>query len=123
MFIVGPTVFIMETTITSFGNMLRDFFHMATWMEPFGGIKGRKETNFPQDWTIFYWSWWLVYAPFIGLFIARISKGRRLKEVILGTIIYGTLGCLLFLVYLVTMLCIYKLLVNLMLLTFKFTRY
>ena len=95
-FIVGPTVFIMETTITSFGNMLRDFFHMATWMEPFGGIKGRKETNFPQDWTIFYWSWWLVYAPFIGLFIARISKGRRLKEVILGTIIYGTLGCLLF---------------------------
>lgn len=95
-FIVGPTVFIMETTITSFGNMLRDFFHMATWMEPFGGIKGRKETNFTQDWTIFYWSWWLVYAPFIGLFIARISKGRRLKEVILGTIIYGTLGCLLF---------------------------
>ncbi|PTF04927.1 choline transporter [Staphylococcus devriesei] len=95
-FIVGPTVFIMETTITGFGNMLRDFFHMATWVEPFGGIKGRKETNFSQDWTIFYWSWWLVYAPFIGLFIARISKGRRLKEVILGTIIYGTLGCLLF---------------------------
>ena len=96
---------------------------MATWMEPFGGIKGRKETNFPQDWTIFYWSWWLVYAPFIGLFIARISKGRRLKEVILGTIIYGTLGVYCSLVYLVTMLCIYKLLVNLMLLTFKFTRY
>lgn len=95
-FIVGPTIFIMETTITGFGNMLRDFFHMATWMEPFGGIKGRKETNFPQDWTIFYWSWWLVYAPFIGLFIARISKGRRLKEVILGTIVYGTLGCVLF---------------------------
>ena len=45
--------------------------------------KGRKETNFPQDWTIFYWSWWLVYAPFIGLFIARISKGRTLKEVVL----------------------------------------
>ena len=44
----------------------------------------------------FYWSWWLVYAPFIGLFIARISKGRRLKEVILGTIVYGTLGCVLF---------------------------
>ena len=69
---------------------------MATWMEPFGGIKGRKETNFPQDWTIFYWSWWLVYAPFIGLFIARISKGRTLKEVVLGTICYGTLGCVLF---------------------------
>ena len=95
-FIVGPTVFIMETTVTGFGNMLRDFFHMATWMEPFGGIHGRKETHFPQDWTIFYWSWWLVYAPFIGLFIARISKGRTLKEVVLGTICYGTLGCVLF---------------------------
>ena len=95
-FIVGPTIFIMETTLTGFGNMMRDFFHMATWMEPYGGIRNRKETNFPQDWTIFYWSWWLVYAPFIGLFIARISKGRRLKEVILGTIAYGTLGCVLF---------------------------
>ena len=62
---------------------------MATWIEPFGGIGGRKETNFPQQWTIFYWSWWIVYAPFIGLFIARISKGRTLKEIVLGTIVYG----------------------------------
>ncbi|RIN34576.1 BCCT family transporter [Staphylococcus succinus] len=95
-FIVGPTVFIMETTVTAFGDMLKNFFQMATWLEPFGGIGGRKDTNFPQQWTIFYWSWWIVYAPFIGLFIARISKGRTLKEVILGTIGYGTLGCLMF---------------------------
>ena len=95
-FIVGPTVFIMETTVTGLGGMLKNFFQMATWLEPFGGIKGREETNFPQTWTIFYWSWWIVYAPFIGLFIARISKGRTLKEVILGTMIYGTLGCVLF---------------------------
>jgi len=94
--IVGPTVFIMETTITGMGNMVKNFFQMATWIEPFGGIGGRKETNFPQDWTIFYWSWWIVYAPFIGLFIARISKGRTMKEIVLGTIIYGTLGCMLF---------------------------
>ena len=94
--IVGPTVFIMETTITSMGNMIKNFFEMATWLEPFGGIGGRKETNFPQQWTISYWSWWIVYAQMIGLFIARISKGRTLKEVVLGTIIYGTLGCMLF---------------------------
>jgi len=94
--IVGPTIFIMETTVSGLGNMLKNFFRMATWLEPFGGVGDRKETNFPQDWTIFYWSWWLVYAPFIGLFIARISKGRTLKEVVLGTIIYGTLGCVLF---------------------------
>ncbi|RIP37079.1 BCCT family transporter [Staphylococcus gallinarum] len=95
-FIVGPTVFIMEATVTGFGDMLKNFFQMATWLEPFGGIGGRKDTNFPQQWTIFYWSWWLVYAPFIGLFIARISKGRTLKEIILGTIGYGTLGCIMF---------------------------
>ena len=95
-FIVGPTVFIMETSITGMGNMIKNFFQMATWIEPFGGIGGRKETNFPQQWTIFYWSWWIVYAPFIGLFIARISKGRTLKEIVLGTIIYRTLGCALF---------------------------
>ncbi|MCO0861067.1 BCCT family transporter [Staphylococcus pasteuri] len=95
-FIVGPTIFIMETTVTGLGNMINDFFHMATWVEPFGGIGHRKESHFPQDWTIFYWSWWLVYAPFIGLFIARISKGRTLKEVVLGTMLYGTLGCVLF---------------------------
>jgi len=86
----------METTVSGLGNMLKNFFRMATWLEPFGGVGDRNETNFPQDWTIFYWSWWLVYAPFIGLFIARISKGRTLKEVVLGTIIYGTLGCVLF---------------------------
>lgn len=95
-FIIGPTVFMMETTVTSVGDLLKNFFHMATWLEPFGGIGGRKETNFPQQWTIFYWSWWIVYAPFIGLFIARISKGRTLKEVVIGTMVYGTLGCILF---------------------------
>lgn len=95
-FIVGPTVFIMETTVSSVGLMFKDFFRMATWLEPFGGLSDIPETSFPQDWTVFYWAWWLVYAPFVGLFIARISKGRRLKEVVLGTLIYGTLGCVLF---------------------------
>lgn len=95
-FIVGPTVFIMETTVSSVGLMLKDFFRMATWLEPFGGYRDVPETAFPQDWTVFYWAWWLVYAPFVGLFIARISKGRRLKEVVLGTLLYGTLGCVLF---------------------------
>lgn len=95
-FIVGPTVFIMETTVSSVGLMIKDFFRMATWLEPFGGYNNVPETSFPQSWTVFYWAWWLVYAPFVGLFIARISKGRRLKEVVLGTLLYGTLGCALF---------------------------
>ncbi|WP_017549388.1 BCCT family transporter [Salinicoccus carnicancri] len=95
-FLVGPTIFIMETTVSSIGLMFRDFFRMATWLEPFGGQGSIPETSFPQDWTVFYWAWWLVYAPFVGLFIARISKGRRLKEIVLGTLVYGTLGSVLF---------------------------
>ena len=94
-FIVGPTVFIMETTVTGFGNMIKDFFHMATWMEPFGGIKVVKKRislKIGQYSTGHGGS----FIPFIGLFIARISKGRTLKEVVLGTICYGTLGCVLF---------------------------
>ncbi|WP_020007972.1 BCCT family transporter [Salinicoccus albus] len=95
-FVVGPSIFLMETTVSSVGLLIKDFFRMATWLEPFGGQGNIPETSFPQNWTVFYWAWWLVYAPFVGLFIARISKGRNLKEVILGALIYGTLGCVLF---------------------------
>ncbi|MFP3360138.1 BCCT family transporter, partial [Planococcus sp. SIMBA_143] len=48
-FIVGPTVFIMETTVSSVGLMIKDFFRMATWLEPFGGYNNVPETSFPQS--------------------------------------------------------------------------
>lgn len=92
----GPTVFLAETTINSVGFMLDHFFRMATWTEPFNDLGPFKRTGFPEAWTVFYWAWWLVYAPFVGLFVAKISHGRTLREMILGTVIYGTIGCLLF---------------------------
>ncbi|MEC2157878.1 BCCT family transporter [Virgibacillus halodenitrificans] len=95
-FIFGPTVFISETTFTSIGLILDNFFSMATWLEPFRNMGGFTETKFPESWTVFYWAWWVVYAPFVGLFVARISRGRTIKEMILGTMIYGTIGSLLF---------------------------
>ncbi|KGP72594.1 BCCT family transporter [Pontibacillus yanchengensis] len=95
-FIFGPTRFIAETTTNSLGLLLDNFFHMSTWTEPFGNLGQFEETLFPESWTIFYWAWWLVYAPFVGLFIARISRGRTIRQMILGTIIYGTLGSILF---------------------------
>ncbi|UOQ47024.1 BCCT family transporter [Gracilibacillus caseinilyticus] len=95
-FIFGPTRFIIETTFNAVGILLDNFFKMATWVEPFGDLAGFKETGFPEGWTVFYWAWWLVYAPFVGLFVARISRGRTIREMIIGTMVYGTLGCVLF---------------------------
>ncbi|MFD1361313.1 BCCT family transporter [Lentibacillus salinarum] len=95
-FLFGPTLFISETTFTSLGLILDNFFKMATWLEPFSNVGGFTETGFPEAWTVFYWAWWLVYAPFVGLFVARISRGRTIQEMIFGTMLYGTLGSVLF---------------------------
>ncbi|MCD5325505.1 MULTISPECIES: BCCT family transporter [Pontibacillus] len=95
-FIFGPTKFISETTFNSLGLLADNFFRMSTWTESFAGLSTFAETNFPESWTVFYWAWWLVYAPFVGLFIARISRGRTIKQMVLGTMLYGTLGSILF---------------------------
>ncbi|MGP4042041.1 BCCT family transporter [Gracilibacillus sp. D59] len=94
--VLGPTRFILETTFNSLGILLDNFFKMATWVEPFGNMGDFTKTGFPEAWTVFYWAWWLVYAPFVGLFVARISRGRTIREMIFGTMVYGTLGCVLF---------------------------
>ncbi|KAB7704053.1 BCCT family transporter [Bacillus aerolatus] len=95
-FIFGPTRFITETTTNSIGLILDNFFHMSTWTEPYNNLGPFEQTGFPESWTVFYWAWWLVYAPFVGLFVAKISRGRTIKQMILGTVIYGSIGSLLF---------------------------
>lgn len=89
-FILGPTVFIMEISTNSIGLVANNFFRLNTWIDPIG------KSGFPEKWTVFYWAWWMVYAPFVGLFIAKVSKGRTIKQMVLGTIIFGPLGCWLF---------------------------
>ena len=95
-FLIGPTTFLAETSLASLAVMFENFFSMATYLEPFGGFNGYQDTSFPQDWTIFYWAWWLAFAPTIGLFIARISYGRTMRNMVLGSLGYGSLGCALF---------------------------
>lgn len=99
---VGPTVFILNTGLDALGRSITHMIHMATWTEPFGEFQdsGFKNTHFPQDWTIFYWAWWIVFAPTIGLFIAKISKGRTIKEMVLGAMFFGSLGCAIFFIIL-----------------------
>lgn len=54
------------------------------------------ESRFVEDWTIFYWAWWVAVGPFMGVFIADISRGRTIRQTILGTLVWGSLGCTLF---------------------------
>ncbi|MFG6666578.1 BCCT family transporter [Halomonas sp. HNIBRBA4712] len=98
--IMGPTAFILDTGLNAIGLMLSNLLRMATWTEPFGNLGGFEDSGFPGAWTIFYWAWWLVFAPTVGLFIARISKGRRIKTMVAGSMFFGTLGCALFFIIL-----------------------
>ncbi len=83
---IGPTVFILNITTNSLGLMADQFFRIILWTDPID------KSGFPEGWTIFYWAWWLAFAAFVGLFIARISRGRTIKQIVLGTLIWGCLG-------------------------------
>ncbi|WP_052343715.1 BCCT family transporter [Bacillus massiliigorillae] len=86
-FIAGPTVFILSRTTESVGLLFQNFLRMSLYTDSVGG------SGFSEKWTIFYWGWWFSYAPFTGMFAARISKGRTIRGLIFGQLIGGTLGC------------------------------
>ena len=90
MLLTGPTGFALKLGTNSLGLVIQEFVRLNTWTDPI------MATRFVEDWSIFYWAWWLAYAPFVGLFVTRISRGRTLREVIGGMLLYGTLGCTLF---------------------------
>ncbi len=94
--ISGPTIYILETGTTTFGFMLQNFLRMSTWTDPAGSAR------FVESWTVFYWAWWLALGPFMGIFITKISAGRTIAQVVLGSLGYGTLGCTVFFVVLGT---------------------
>ncbi|SFP02809.1 BCCT family transporter [Salibacterium halotolerans] len=76
---IGPTKQIFEILISSTGSYLGSLVPMSLRMEPFNG----EANTWIGNWTIFYWAWWTSWAPFVGSFIARVSKGRTIKEFIL----------------------------------------
>jgi len=89
--IAGPGVFIMDLTVNSIGLMFNNFISTATWTDPI------ENGSFPEDWTGFYWGWWLAYTGMVGLFFGRISRGRTIRQLVLGVICWGCLGTWLFL--------------------------
>lgn len=80
LFIVGPTVFILELIPSAAGNYLFALPQMATRTGAFGG------QDWLSAWTIFYWAWWVSWTPFVGSFLAKISRGRTIREFILGVV-------------------------------------
>ncbi|MGP4019778.1 BCCT family transporter [Saccharopolyspora sp. 5N708] len=84
LFVVGPTVFILDLLPTSIGQYLRDFGEMASRS---GATGGEAMNTWLSSWTIFYWAWWISWTPFVGMFIARISRGRTIRQFIAGVIL------------------------------------
>ena len=83
--VLGPTTFIFKSYIQNLGSYLTNFIDMSTWTESLQG------TNWQKTRTIMYWGWWISWSPFVGTFIARISKGRTIKEFILCVLILPAL--------------------------------
>lgn len=81
MVILGPTLFILDSFIENIGNYVVDLIPLATWGEAYSN------TDWQSSWTMFYWAWWVSWAPFVGVFIARISRGRTIREFVLGVLL------------------------------------
>ena len=84
---MGPTNFIMEVFTSALGEYLQNLPKMSLYLAPFD------DSGWIQNWTLFYWAWWIAWAPFVGTFIARISRGRTVREFVLGVLLVPSLFC------------------------------
>jgi len=83
--LLGPTLFILNAFIENIGFYLDSLPRLATWNETYDA------GSWQNDWTVFYWGWWIAWSPFVGMFIARVSYGRTVREFILGVLLAPTL--------------------------------
>ncbi|MGF1552418.1 MAG: BCCT family transporter [Paracoccaceae bacterium] len=81
MLAVGPTLFIFDSYVENYGNYLSRFLSIGFWNEGWTG------GEWQNSWTIFYWAWWISWSPFVGMFIARVSRGRTIREFVLGVLL------------------------------------
>ncbi len=88
--VVGPTLFILGMMPQVTGDYVQNMISFGTWTER---LVPEGQTGWQAGWTIFYWAWWIGWSPFVGMFIARISKGRTVREIILGVLGFPTLMC------------------------------
>ncbi len=86
-FVVGPTVFILNLIPTSIGSYVADLPMMAART----GAEGGETSDWLAAWTVFYWAWWISWTPFVGMFIARISRGRTIRQFVTGVLLVPSL--------------------------------
>ena len=87
-FVVGPTVFILNLVPTSLGSYVGD---LADDVGAHRRRGRRRPTTWLPSWTVFYWAWWLSWTPFVGMFIARISRGRTIRQFVTGVLLVPSL--------------------------------
>ncbi|MDR4494309.1 MAG: BCCT family transporter [Nitrospirales bacterium] len=85
--LMGPTHFIMTVFPSTFGHYIQNLPTMSLNLAPF------RDSTWIHNWTLFYWAWWIAWAPFVGTFIARISKGRTVRQFVLGVLLVPSLFC------------------------------
>ena len=83
--LMGPTLFLLNAFVENVGNYMDNFFALAFWNETYTG------GSWQNGWTVFYWGWWIAWSPFVGLFIARISRGRTIRQFVTGVLFVPTL--------------------------------
>ncbi len=84
--VVGPTLFVLKGFVENLGYYLDNFFRLALWTETYSA------TEWQKAWTVFYWGWWIAWSPFVGMFIARISYGRSIREFTMGVLLAPTVA-------------------------------
>ena len=82
-FVAGPTLFILNYMVQSTGDYLQHIAQTSLKAWAFSD----EGQNWLNDWTLFYWGWWIAWSPFVGMFIARVSRGRTIREFIVGTLL------------------------------------
>jgi choline/glycine/proline betaine transport protein len=82
--ILGPTLFIFNAVVENIGYYIQYLPQLSTWNETY------EHTMWQHGWTIFYWAWWIAWSPFVGMFIARVSYGRTIREFIMGVLLVPT---------------------------------
>src|SRR5690625_2094047 len=92
LFFVGPSMYILNMFTTTIGKYAGNFIEMSFELKPVDADK-RQWIN---DWTIFYWAWWISWAPFVGMFIARVSKGRTIRQFVAGVLLAPTIVTMIF---------------------------